>query len=87
MRELGCDITAADDYQMLGQFGDAHHRVTGVVLDPALQDGRRNQWARTRRDDHLVGGELVAGVGAQQIASVRLDRSESGVLVVHVDVR
>ena len=41
MREFGGDETTADDHQMLGQFGDSHDRVAGVIVDPGRLDGRR----------------------------------------------
>ena len=63
--ELRGDEAAADDHQMLGQLGDPHDGVAGVVGDAAVDDRRRDADARARGDHHLVGGELVAGVGAQ----------------------
>jgi hypothetical protein len=86
VREFGCDETTSDDDQVLGQLWYPHDGVAGVVVHPALEDGRRDHRPRSRGDDHLLGGELVAALGAQQIAVIGLDRPETGVLVVDVDV-
>ena len=86
MREFCCDEATSDDHQMLGQLGDPHDGVAGVIVDAGREDGRRDHRPRARRDHHLIGGEFVAGVGAQQIAPVSLNRPEAGVLAVHVDV-
>ena len=42
--------------------------------------------SRARGDHHLLGGELVAVVGAQQIATVGLDRPETGMPVIDVNI-
>lgn len=40
MREFRCHETTSGDHQMLGQLGDPHDGVAGVVGDPAVGDGR-----------------------------------------------
>ena len=46
---------------------------------PRVGDLVRDDRARTGGDHHLVGGELVAVVGAQRVAAVRQRRGEPGV--------
>ena len=73
------DEAAADDDQMLRHVGDPHDGVAGVVaahrsrLIASGTDG-----ARARGDHHLIGGELVAVVGAQRVAAVGLRRRRTG---------
>ena len=86
VREFRCHEATSDDHQMLGQLGDAHDGVAGVIVDAGREDGRRDHRPRARRDHHLIGGEFFTGVGAQQIAPVGLNRPEPGVLAVHVDI-
>ncbi len=86
MREFACHEAAADDHQMLWQFGYSHDVVAGVVVHPAVEDGWRNLGAGTRGDHHLFGGELRSVVGPQQVAAVVLHAREAGVRVVDIDV-
>ncbi len=71
---------------MRRQFGDSHDGVAGVVAGTALENRRGDDRPRPGGDHHLVGGELLAGVGMQQVAPVVLNWSEAGVLFVHIDV-
>ena len=86
MREFGGYEATPDDHQMLGEVGDPHDRVAGVIVDPRLLDRRRNHRPGARRDHHLIGAELFAGLRAQQVAPICLDRPEPGVAPIDVDV-
>ena len=86
VRELCGDESAADDHQVLGQFGDPHDGVAGVVVHAALGDRRRHAVREPGGDDHLVGGELVAAVGAQRVAAVGPGRPNRVWLRYTVDV-
>ena len=86
VREFGCYETASDDHQVRGQLGYPHDGVAGVVVDAALEDRRRDHRPRAGGDHHLFGGELFAAVGAQQIPTVGLNRTETGVPVVDVNI-
>src|ERR1700758_5077657 len=86
MREFRCHKTTSDDDYVLGQLGDPHDGIAGVILDAGREDSRRNHRPRAGRDHHLIGSEFFTGAGVQQIAPVRLNRPEPGVLVVHVDI-
>ena len=70
-----------------GSVGDPHDRVTGVVRNRRTSRLVGDDRARTRRDHHLIGGELVTVVGAQRVAAVRQRRGETGVRTEHRDVR
>ena len=87
MGELRGDEPAADDDEMLGQLADPHDGVAGVVVDTAVPDGIGQRNTRARGDDHLICGELVSRLGAQRVPTVGLRAVESGVGVVHGDVR
>ena len=86
MREFGCHEAASDDDQVPGQLRYPHDVVAGVIADPAVQDGRRDHRSRSRGDHHLLGDELLAVVGAQQVATVGLNRPETGMRVVDVEL-
>ncbi len=86
VRELRRHEPAADDDQMLGKLGYPHDVVAGVVLHTALGDGGWDVNPGARGDDHLVGGELLAVVGAQRVPAVGLSRPKPGVAGVHPHV-
>ena len=87
MGELARDESATDDDQVLGNIEDPHDRVAGVVPHTGIGDLVGDDGSRAGCDDHLVGGEFVAVIGAQRVAAVGLRRTEAGVGVENRDVR